>query len=225
MPLEYAPRSKSVYTDLGFILLGFLVADRAAETLDAQFARLAGRLRRPSSNADADASIGYGVAPQDRARTAPTRPLLDDPRRPRLLAGEVQDNYAMALGGVAGHAGLFGNAAGVASFARACLRALAGDRGCGSPFLPEQVMRAVRKSTVPGSSRALGWDTMLPTSSCGVRMSPSAFGHVGHTGVSLWIDPTRGRYFTLLTNRVCDGGSTEEMQAIRREFHDIAVEI
>jgi hypothetical protein len=66
---------------------------------------------------------------------------------------------------------------------------------------------------------------MLPTSSCGVRMSASAVGHVGHTGVSLWIDPMRGRYFTLLTNRVCDGGTSEEMQAIRREFHDIAVDM
>jgi len=76
------------------------------------------------------------------------------------------------------------------------------------------------KTAVPGSSRALGWDTMLPTSSCGERMSPRAFGHVGFTGTSLWLDPGRDRYFVLLTNRVCGGGTLEEMRTVRRAFHD-----
>jgi CubicO group peptidase (beta-lactamase class C family) len=61
---------------------------------------------------------------------------------------------------------------------------------------------------------------MLPTSSCGTRMSPRAFGHVGFTGTSLWIDPSRDRYFVLLTNRVCRGGTLDEMRAVRRAFHD-----
>jgi CubicO group peptidase (beta-lactamase class C family) len=73
---------------------------------------------------------------------------------------------------------------------------------------------------VPGSSRALGWDTMLPTSSCGTRMSAKAFGHVGFTGTSLWIDPARDRYFVLLTNRACGGGTLEQMREVRRAFHD-----
>ena len=73
---------------------------------------------------------------------------------------------------------------------------------------------------MPGSSRALGWDTMLPTSSCGTAMSPKAFGHVGFTGTSLWIDPGRDRYFVLLTNRACAGGSLEDMRTVRRSFHD-----
>ena len=73
---------------------------------------------------------------------------------------------------------------------------------------------------MPGSSRALGWDTMLPTSSCGTRMSPQAFGHVGFTGTSLWIDPVRDRYFVLLTNRVLGGGTLDEMRTVRRAFHD-----
>jgi CubicO group peptidase (beta-lactamase class C family) len=74
---------------------------------------------------------------------------------------------------------------------------------------------------VPGSSRALGWDTMLPTSSCGAHLSPAAFGHVGFTGTSLWIDPVLDRYFVLLTNRVCGGGTSDQMQAVRRRFHDL----
>jgi CubicO group peptidase (beta-lactamase class C family) len=76
------------------------------------------------------------------------------------------------------------------------------------------------RSVVPGSSRALGWDTMLPTSSCGSRMSTSAFGHVGYTGTSLWIDPSRDRYFVLLTNRACGGGTLDQMREVRRAFHD-----
>jgi len=61
---------------------------------------------------------------------------------------------------------------------------------------------------------------MLPTSSCGTRMTASAFGHVGYTGTSLWIDPRRDRYFLLLTNRAYGGGTIEEMRNVRRAFHD-----
>jgi CubicO group peptidase (beta-lactamase class C family) len=88
------------------------------------------------------------------------------------------------------------------------------------PFSPDLVRLFTTKSLVPGSSRALGWDTMLPTSSCGTRMSASAFGHVGFTGTSLWIDPARDRYFVLLTNRVCGGGTVDDMRRVRRAFHD-----
>ncbi len=91
---------------------------------------------------------------------------------------------------------------------------------CPQPLSPPLVAAVITKSTVPGSSRALGWDTMLPTSSCGTRMSPAAFGHVGFTGTSLWIDPLRDRYFVLLTNRACGGGTLEQMRAVRRAFHD-----
>ena len=143
----------------------------------------------------------------------------DDPRRGRVLVGEVHDNYAAALAGVAGHAGLFGSAAAVGRFGRAVLRGARGQDGP-SPFSPALVATMTTKSTVPGSSRALGWDTMLPTSSCGTRMSPAAFGHVGFTGTSLWIDPLRDRYFVLLANRVRGGGTLDEMRTVRRAFHD-----
>jgi len=148
--------------------------------------------------------------------------------------------YAAALGGVAGHAGLFGTAPAVGTFARAVLGAarLKGSRssepgsaaaffvaGGARPFQarvfdPDLVRLFITRSSVPGSSRALGWDTMLPTSSCGTRMSAAAFGHVGFTGTSLWIDPTRDRYFVLLTNRVCGGGTLDDMRTVRRAFHD-----
>jgi CubicO group peptidase (beta-lactamase class C family) len=94
-----------------------------------------------------------------------------------------------------------------------------------APFSPARVAQFLVRSTVPGSSRALGWDTMLPTSSCGTRMTASAFGHVGFTGTSLWIDPARDRYFALLTNRACGGGSLDQMRTVRRAFHDALSDI
>ena len=100
------------------------------------------------------------------------------------------------------------------------LRAARGDAAIPSPLSPALVRLATTKSRVPESSRALGWDTMLASSSCGTRMSPSAFGHVGYTGTSVWIDPERDRYFVLLTNRACGGGTLDEMREVRRAFHD-----
>jgi serine-type D-Ala-D-Ala carboxypeptidase len=211
MPLEYEPRSRSVYSDLGFILLGFLAADRLEPaTLDAVVSGFSG----------IGGPLTFNLSAEDAQRAAPTVPLDYDARRGRLLTGEVHDNYAAALSGIAGHAGLFGTAAAVGAFARTMLRAAHGDTTGPPPFNPGVVARFLTRSAVPGSSRALGWDTMLPTSSCGTRMSSSAFGHVGYTGTSLWIDPARDRYFVLLTNRACGGGTPEQMREVRRAFHD-----
>ena len=149
----------------------------------------------------------------------------EDARRGRTLTGDVHDNYAAALGAVAGHAGLFGTAAGVGAFARLVLRAARGDEGVPEPLSPSCVATFLTKTSVAGSSRALGWDTMLPTSSCGTRMSPAAVGHVGFTGTSIWIDPVRDRYFVLLTNRSFRGGTLDEMRTVRRAFHDSLSEL
>jgi CubicO group peptidase (beta-lactamase class C family) len=217
MPLEYEPRARALYSDLGFILLGMLAADRAGQSLAAAFDLVRERL------ATTDAAIGsvsFRLTGPMKRQAAPTLPLDEDVRRGRVLIGDVHDSYAAALGGVAGHAGLFGTAAGVAGFARAVLRAARGDTAVSHPFSPSRVLQFVTRSSVPGSSRALGWDTMLPTSSCGTRMSAAAFGHVGFTGTSLWIDPLRDRYFVLLTNRAGGGGTLEQMRDVRRAFHD-----
>ena len=225
MPLEYAPRSRSIYSDLGFILLGFMVEDgggEAAGTFSEQFSATWVALKPNTTLSEGDV-LGFGVPAEMRKRTAPTWPLDDDRRRGRLLVGEVHDSYAAALAGVAGHSGLFGNASGVGRFARAMLKGARGDAAMGNmsgAFSPANVARLTTKSAVPGSSRALGWDTMLPTSSCGTLLSPAAFGHVGFTGASLWIDPVLDRYFVLLTNRACHGGTLDEMRHIRRAFHD-----
>ena len=217
--LECPPGSKAIYSDLGFILLGFCL-----ETIgEASLARLTGSVLDDVAHASSQEGANVGLlvtVPQNlKDRTAPTTSLPEDPRGGRRLTGEVHDNYAAALGGFAGHAGLFGSARGVGVFARTILRAALGMSSV-DPFTPDSVATMVARSTVAGSSRALGWDTMLPTSSCGTHMSAGAFGHVGFTGTSLWIDPGADRYYVLLTNRVCDGGTSEDMQVVRRAFHN-----
>jgi CubicO group peptidase (beta-lactamase class C family) len=137
-----------------------------------------------------------------------------------LLTGEVNDENAWALGGAAGHAGLFGTAEAVGVFARAVLRTLAGDRLLA---LQATLRGFAARTGVPGSSRALGWDTMLPTSSCGTRLSATSIGHTGFTGTSLWIDWERDLYIVLLTNRVHPTRDNERLRAIRPRLHDAVV--
>ena len=211
LPLEYRPRTKSVYSDLGFILLGFLLEDLGKEGLDAQFERVA--------EACGLAGLRYVPTPAPGS----IAPAGDNRWRGRRLVGEVHDDNGWALGGVAGHTGLFGTAAAVGRFARLVLNGLAG-----APTLarPDTVRHFVRRVGVPGSSRALGWDTMLPTSSCGRRLSSSAIGHTGFTGTSLWIDPARDLYIVFLTNRVHPAVlEAEAIQAVRRALHDAVVDV
>jgi CubicO group peptidase (beta-lactamase class C family) len=204
-PRAYEPRSKSVYSDLGFMLLGFIL-DRIAP-LATQF----DTLRVHMGNIQ---DLQFVPPAIWKPRTAPTR---IDPWRERLLVGEVDDDNAWALGGIAGHAGLFGVAGSVGEFARHMLQVLEGRTGA---FTRETAQTFVaRRTEIPDSSRALGWDTMLPTSSCGTRMSPRAFGHVGFTGTSLWIDPERSLYVTLLTNRVHPTTDNNAISRIRPALH------
>jgi len=209
MPLEYRPRETSIYSDLGFILLGFILADAVGAPIDSQFEHIAERedwgeiIFRPPSDV--------------RPRSAPTEV---DSWRGRLLIGEVHDENAWALGGVAGHAGLFGTAPAVGRFARTVLRQYRGE----APLARSSTFeRFIKRSIVPQSSRALGWDTMLPTSSCGTRMSGAAIGHTGFTGTSLWIDPSADTYAVLLTNRVYPSRDNDAILHVRPAFHDAVI--
>ena len=210
LPLEYAPRSRSVYSDLGFILLAFIAADAGGAGLDAQFDEIGDELGL--------GDLRYRPPAAWRARTAPTEV---DPWRGRLLRGEVHDENGWTLGGVAGHAGLFGTAPAVGRFARAVLETL---RGRPRLAPPGTFSRFVERSRVAGSSRALGWDTMLVTSSCGRSLSTAAVGHTGFTGTSLWVDPAQDLYVVLLTNRVHPTRANEAILEVRPAVHDAVVD-
>ncbi|HET7291065.1 MAG TPA: glycoside hydrolase family 3 N-terminal domain-containing protein [Vicinamibacteria bacterium] len=190
MDLVYEPDAKSVYSDLGEILLGEVLERVAGESLDA-FARR--RILDPLGMKDTLFRPGAELHP----RIAPTE---DDPWRGRVLRGEVHDENAFAMGGVSAHAGLFGTAPDLARFAQMMLNGGVYDHR--RIVSRETVERFTRRAGIAGSSRALGWDTPSPGSSAGSLLSPSSFGHTGFTGTSLWIDPERQLFVILLTNRV-----------------------
>jgi CubicO group peptidase (beta-lactamase class C family) len=204
MPLEYPPRSRSIYSDLGFMLLGFILDD-------------IGFALRNWCFGEKGEDLSFNPPREWRDRTAPTELDL---WRGRLIQGEVHDENTWALGGVAGHAGLFGTAAAVSAFARDVLKGLQGETTLARA---ETFARFARRSSVPGSSRALGWDTMLPTSSCGTRLSNRALGHTGFTGTSLWIDPAQDLYVVFLTNRVHPSRDNNGIQPVRRAVHDAVI--
>jgi CubicO group peptidase (beta-lactamase class C family) len=209
-PLEYTPGSKSVYSDLDFMLLGFILEDAAS--LSIRFDSLKAQMSIVED-------LQFLPPALWNARIAPTE---IDSWRGRLLQGEVDDENAFALGGIAGHAGLFGTAAAVGQFARHLLQVLDGRTGAFQRATVDSFI--ARRRDVPGSSRALGWDTMLPTSSCGTRISPRSFGHTGFTGTSLWIDPDRKVYVVLLTNRIYPTRANDAIKQVRPALHDAVME-
>ncbi len=154
---------------------------------------------------------------ESRAQIPPTE--NDQTFRQRIIQGEVQDENASILGGVAPHAGLFSTAADLAKFAHAMLNE-------GRPILrPETISLFTRRESAPtATSRALGWDTPSSPSQSGKYFSPHSFGHLGYTGTSLWIDPSRQLSTALLTNRTWPDCSNQAIKRIRPLFHDAAIE-
>ena len=204
-PLERPAGAASVYSDLGFMMLGFLIEHARHQSLDEQFAML---------GFSEDGDLEYRPPRDLAARIAPSE---CDPWRGHLLVGEVHDENCAALDGVAGHAGLFGTAPAVGRFAALVLRTFTRETTLGAP----EVMKTFATATgVPDSSRALAWDTMRPTSSCGTRASAAAIGHTGFTGTSLWIDPEKDRYVVLLSNRVHPARDNQKFPAMRAAIHD-----
>lgn len=215
-----APRG-TVYSDLGYLLLGFAVERAAAKALDRAFDE---RIARPLSLTH----CGFAGRGDRFADAAATERGNDYERRVAgpagaayrfrddVIRGEVHDGNAWALGGVAGHAGLFATAADVAAVALAILepRKLA---------LPDGALDAMlRPAAVGPGSRTVGFLTAADAESVRGILPDRAVGHFGFTGTSVWIDPTRGRVYVLLTNRVHPAVPAAEFTATRRGFHALA---
>ena len=145
------------------------------------------------------------------------------PVRKRLLVGEVDDENAFAMGGVAGHAGLFAPVREVDRVVHELIRCYAGR----SDFVPQRILREfwTRDKNVKGSTWALGWDSPSPEySSSGHRFSPAAVGHLGFTGTSVWIEPAKEIAISLLTNRVHPLRDNQAIREFRPKIHDLAME-
>jgi CubicO group peptidase (beta-lactamase class C family) len=198
--LEYEPWTKSVYSDLGYLLLGEMIEQRH-EKLDVAFRkRVTDRLE-----------LGLTFAP-DPKRCAPTE---------GDLRGIVHDDNARAMGGVAGHAGLFGTAMDVSRLVSHLVDVWHGTAGVVGP---KTMQRFWSPAGVPRSTWCLGWDRPAKTgSSAGERWPKTGVGHLAFTGCSIWIDPPRRRHVVLLSNRVYPSRSNELIKQLRPELHDTIV--
>ena len=186
-PLVTPPGQTYEYSDLGADMLAFIVEAASGQRID-QF--LASRVFTPLGMSDTrfrpDASL--------RGRIAPTEIT---PPRGYPIRGEVHDENAYALGGVAGHAGLFSTASDLSIFAQMLLN---GGTYNGTRVIADSTVQLFTHRAA--GTRALGWDTCAGHYGCGTHMSANAYGHTGFTGTSLWIDPDRDMFVVLLTNRV-----------------------
>lgn len=213
----YGRGEKSQYSDLGFMLLGLVIERLSGTTLD-QF--VCEHIVQPLKVHP----LCY-LPTDDEGQTRKTSminviaPTEWDSWRGRLLRGEVHDENAAALGGVAGHAGLFGTAEAVLAVTGAWLM---GYHHKPSILNPEVVRNFTsRQTTVPGSSWALGWDTPSLPSSSGQYFSSQSFGHLGYTGTSIWIDPVCELEVVLLSNRVHPRRTNEGIRIFRPAIHDL----
>lgn len=219
-PLIYVRGERTVYSDLGFMLLGFLVERLSGMALDLWCEEEIVRPLRADPlmfSPTAGRAQLDGIRPiVDVSRIAPTE---QDEWRKRLLHGDVHDENAAAMGGVAGHAGLFGTAESVLAVSGAWLRGYHGRKS----ILERELVRqfTTRQESPARSSWALGWDTPSVPSSSGSHFSERSFGHLGYTGTSLWIDPLWELEVVLLSNRVHPSRRNEKIKAFRPSIHDL----
>ena len=214
-PLSAPAGTRSLYSDLGFMLLGILVERAGGKSLAVYCQESVFEpMRAPL----------FFLGP--RSASSPNITLIapteDDPWRGRLLRAEVHDENACALGGVAGHAGLFGTATAVSAVVGHWLDSSVGR----SRLLPIDLVRRfiTRQDKIDGSSWALGWDTPSAPSSSGSRFSAASFGHLGYTGTSIWVDPTRELEVVLLSNRVHPTRRNDAIKQFRPLIHDVIYE-
>ena len=225
-PLEYAPGTATVYSDIGLMTLGFIVADVTGQSLDTFLDEQAWG---PLGMSDTQFTPGPDLLP----RIPPTE--VDTTYRYVHVHGVVHDENAFAMGGVAGHAGLFSSAVDLSTFAMMmlgqgrvppCSADLAGTAACpsgdaaGIPFIQPQTLADFTTRYDETASRALGWDTPSGRSSAGDYFTERAFGHTGYTGTSLWMDPELDVFVVLLTTRVNPTRENVKHVPLRRAVHD-----
>jgi CubicO group peptidase (beta-lactamase class C family)/beta-glucosidase-like glycosyl hydrolase len=214
LPLNFRTGCKAEYSDLGMILLGDVIEKLTGLTLDTlSFEEIFRPLGMSQTVFNPPANLKSKIAPTER-----------DPWRKRLLRGEVHDENTFAMGGVAGHAGLFGTSGDLAIFCQMILNGGVYDHHR-VVFRSTLEKFTARQQQPVRSSRALGWDTPSEGSSAGNLLSSNAFGHTGFTGTSIWIDPSRELFIVLLTNRVYPSRKNNAIREFRRHFSDAVVKV
>ncbi len=223
--LAYQPGSKSVYSDLGFMVLGALVERVMSARLDVLADRL---IFQPLGLAGLGFVDLLAGGPAARFRGHDVAPTERCPVRGRLIVGEVHDLNAFAMGGIAGHAGLFGGIQDLLRLSFVLCAAYHGRGvGGGAPFVRPEVLRAFwQPAGIPGSTWRLGWDgPSVAGSLAGNLISRRAVGHLSFTGCSLWIDPEQETCVVVLTNRIHpEVRDDPRFRVLRPVLHDAALQ-
>jgi len=212
------PGGQSLYSDLGFMLLGEVVEEITGWTLDRYCSE---RIFKPIG---LRATSFIDLTELRIRRFRPVKEMIAPtescPWRKRVLCGEVHDDNAYAMGGVAGHAGLFSSARDIHLLLTRLRQCLHGQ----DPWLPSSLMQEflTRDKTVKDSTYALGWDTPSPeNSSSGSYFSPNSVGHLGFTGTSIWWDLEKDCHIVLLSNRIHPSRSSDKIKGFRPYIHDL----
>ena len=231
LQLDYQPGTRTVYSDIGSMTMAFIIEEVSGQRLDEFLQeRVWDRLGMRDTGFLPSESLGDRIAPTE----------VDTVFRNTHVHGIVHDENAYAMGGVAGHAGLFSSALDLAVLAQTLLDG-GGIAGCESQdadasgeiicapgisdlvrLVSEETEQAFTRRFDSESFRALGWDTPDDRSSAGDYFTPFAFGHTGFTGTSIWIDPELDMFVVLLTNRVNPSRDNTKHVAFRRAVHDAA---
>jgi CubicO group peptidase (beta-lactamase class C family) len=210
-PVANPPGTRTLYSDWDMILLQLVMGRITGRTLDALCQEIVfGPLGMVHTGFNPPLSSVHLIAPTEV-----------DTLRGGLVHGFVHDENAWAMGGVAGHAGLFSTAADLATFAQMML---AGGELRGARVVKSETLARWTARHGPESSRALGWDTPSRGSSAGRYFSPRSYGHTGFTGTSIWIDPDKNLFVVLLTNRVNPSRVNNKHVALRRAVADAVQE-
>jgi len=215
MRVRTRPGRQREYSDLGMIVLGAVLEEITGSRLDDL---LEVRVFSPLAMSDTRFNpLSAGEGGFALARIAPTE--MDTYVRKTLVHGVVHDLNAWALGGVAGHAGLFSSARDMAAYAQALLDATQGEA---TPIFPAGTFFAHWVREERSFGRPLGWDVPTgPNSAAGRYFSSASFGHTGFTGTSIWIDPERDVFVVLLTNRLNPSATNQKHLQLRRDVHDM----
>ena len=211
-PLNYEPGSKTVYSDLGFITLAKIVEQVTGKRFDV-FCKeeIFKPLQMNSTLFNPPDSLKYKIAPTE----------YDNYWRNKLVWGEVHDETALLLNGVAGHAGLFSTVEDINNLLQMLLD---GGRYKNIQLIKPETVKLFTTRYSDESTRALGWDTKsIEKSSAGNLFDITSFGHTGFTGTSVWIDPTRNLFVVFLTNRVYPTRENKKLYKVRPVLHDAVI--
>lgn len=212
LPLEASPGTRRIYSDLGFILLGFLLETLSRKSLTQLFSE---EIARPLGLTNSLFNPLQGPSPRPVKEIVATEQNV---WKDRLLQGEVMDENAFVLGGFAGHAGLFSTAEDLEKFVQVLWQAWEGE---GNWLQPDTLERFIGRKVSP----KLGWDTVSPPASqAGKYFSGDSVGHLAFTGCSLWLDPADQKYVILLTNRVHPTRTNDAIKEFRPRIHDLGLQ-